>query len=76
MVDVGVHAEKALEDDLNYCYEVFGERNAKLTRKYLFIIQLVFYPCHKKVDIFACTDLERRFHVMSVCPQIFVLGSG
>ena len=76
MVDVGIHAEKSLKDDLNYCHEVFGERNSKLTRKYLLIIQLVFHPCHQKVDIFTCTHLERRLHVMSVSPEIFILGSG
>lgn len=38
MIDMGVHSEKSLEDDLNNINKVLREGNTELTREYLLVI--------------------------------------
>ena len=73
VVDVRIHSEQTLEDHFYDCFEVSWERNTKGTREYFFVVELILDPSHEEVNVFACADLERRFHVVSIGPQVLVL---
>ena len=73
VVDVRIHSEQTFEDDFYDCFKVSWERNTKGTREYFFVVQLILDPRHQEVNVFACADLERRFHVVSISPQVLVL---
>jgi hypothetical protein len=46
MIDMGIHSEEPLEDDLDNVHKVFGERYSQLAGKYFLIIQLILNPGH------------------------------
>ena len=73
VVDVRIHSEQTFEDDFYDCFKVSWERNTKGTREYFFVVQLVLDPGHQEVDVFSGADFERRFHVVPIGPQVFVL---
>ena len=73
MVDVSIHSEQSLEDDLYNCFKVSWEGNTEGTREYFFVVQLVLDPGHQEVYVFASADLERRFHVVPIGPQVLIL---
>ena len=57
MVNMGVDSEQSLEDDFNNIKEVLWERDSNLAWKKVFIVELIFNPCHQKVDVFTCRNL-------------------
>ena len=73
VVDVCIHSEQTLEDDFYDCFKVSWERNTKGTRENFFVVELILDPSHEEVNVFTCADLERRFHVVSIGPQVLVL---
>ena len=68
VINVGVHSEKSFEYHFDDVHKVFGERYTKRTREYFFIIKLVFYPCHQKVDVFSRTYFQWSFYIMTISP--------
>ena len=68
MINMSIDSEQTFEYNLNDIDKVLGERNSKLARENLFVIQLIFYPSHQKVDIFCGTDLKRSFDVVAISP--------
>ena len=75
VVDVRVHSEQPLEDNLDDVEEVLGEGHTNCTREDLLVIQLVLYPGHQEVNVLLRRDLQRRLYIMTVCPEILILGS-
>ena len=75
MVDVGVNSKQPFEDHLDDVGEILWERYAKRTREYFLIVQLVLDPRHQEINVLSSTDFERRFDIVAVCPQVFVLGA-
>lgn len=57
VVDVSVNTEQAFEDDLNYIHEVLRKWNSQSTWENFFIVKLIFYPCHQKIDVLSRTYL-------------------
>ena len=53
MVYVCVNSEQSFENDLHNIQEVLGKGDSNLTGKEIFIIELVLYPGHQKVDVLA-----------------------
>lgn len=56
MVDMSIYPEESLKDDLDNVHKILGERYSESTWENLLVIQLIFDPGHKKVDIFASTN--------------------
>ena len=75
VVDVRVHPEQPLENHLYYRHEVLRERHPNGAGEDLLVVQLVFHPGHEEVNVLAGAHLERRLHVVTVCPQVLVLGA-
>ena len=54
VVDVSIHSEETLENDLDDVEEIFGEGNTEGTREDLLVVKLVLNPCHQEIDVFLC----------------------
>ena len=50
VINMSIYSEESLEDHLDYIHEILWKGYAKSTWENLLVIQLVFDPCHKKVD--------------------------
>ena len=54
VVDVSIHSEETLENDLDNVEEIFGEGDTEGTREDLLVVKLVLNPCHQEIDVFLC----------------------
>lgn len=75
VINMSIYSEESLEDHLDYIHEILWKGYAKSTWENLLVIQLVFDPCHKKVDILACTNFKWSFDVVAISPQVLVFRS-
>ena len=75
VVDVRVHSKKSFKNYFDDVHEVLRERNTESTGEDYLVVQLVFDPCHQEINVFTCTDLEWSLDIVSVSPEILVLGT-
>ena len=54
VVDVSIHSEETLENDLDDVEEIFGEGNTEGAGEDLLVVKLVLDPCHQEIDVFLC----------------------
>ena len=75
VVDVSIHAEESLENDLDDVHKVLGERNPEGTGENLLVVKLVFDPGHQEVNVLLGTHFEWGLHVMTIGPKVLILGA-
>ena len=75
MVDMCIYAEQSFEDHFYDCCEILRERNTQLTREDLLVVQLVLDPSHKEVDVLTGAYFERCLNIVTISPEILVLGA-
>jgi hypothetical protein len=54
VVDVSIHSEETLENDLDDIEEIFREGDTEGAGKDFFVIKLVLDPSHQEIDILLC----------------------
>ena len=54
VVDVSIHSEDTLENDLYDIVEIFWEGNTEGTGEYFLVIKLVLDPGHQEIDVLLC----------------------
>ena len=54
VVDVSIHSEETLENDLDDVEEIFREGDAEGTGEDFFVVKLVLHPGHQEIDVLLC----------------------
>ena len=54
VVDVSIHSEETLENDLYDIVEIFWEGNIEGTGEYFLVIKLALDPGHQEIDVLLC----------------------
>lgn len=75
VINMSIDPEKSLENHLDYIHEILRKGYAQSTWEDLLIIQLIFDPGHKEVDILASTNFKWSFDVVAISPQVLVFRS-
>ncbi len=75
VVYVSIHPEESLEYDFDNVHKVFWEGHSQLAWEYFFVVELVFDPGHQKVDVLCSADFEGRLDVVTISPEVLVLGA-
>ena len=76
VIDMRINSKKSFENHFNDVHKVSREWNTKLAGENFFVIELGLNPCHQKIYVFRGTNFERSFNVLTIRPEILVLGPG
>jgi hypothetical protein len=75
VINMSIDPEESLKDHFNYIHEILRKGYTESTWEDLLIIQLVFDPGHKEVDILASTNFQWSLDVVAISPQVLVFRS-
>ena len=54
VVDVSIHSEETLENDLDDIEEIFREGDTEGAGEDFFVVKLVLHPGHQEIDVLLC----------------------